>query len=543
MYTTARSNGYENNKEVKFSKIEGIDIENFRSIRDRKVILGDAITLISGKNGTMKSSILGLLAHPFSSPNGAKDIYNHPLKTSMKDVFRLSLEKDEGKYKYYILAKTTTDKFIREPVEVYKRESRHRVTVGEDHSSGLGNFSLNTSYVNFRRLFPLILTGAKEKEIDSKIFSETDKRFISDAYNKILQKDSYKKIKPVSDDKNKDTFGPSDSYYDYSAISSGEDNLGNILIKMLAFQKYKTGSGGLEGIFCVDEIEASLHPIAQEKLFNFMLNWANKNSVQVVATTHSLYLIQHAIQKQKELNNKEMISINMISTAFVDDNNYNIIHNPSYDQAYKELTFKTLEDLQLEYKIKVILEDEIAKYYFSRIFFRSDIKKYIDIYCNLVPGSKGNSSSALNSLVKNGGKLLEDCIVLYDTDIDISVIKKKGVVFSKLPDPHSLPVEKAIAYYIHNLNGGNKFFTDIGKEKMKFESEFADHDIDFPDTIDELRELNIGKFKKWAKSQGKVFNKYINHYVLHNQDYFEEFKCEFKSMVNSKLSLKSLPSV
>lgn len=50
----------------------------------------------------MKSSILGLVAHPFSSPNNAKDMYGKDLKTSIQDVFRLSLEKDKDEYIYYL---------------------------------------------------------------------------------------------------------------------------------------------------------------------------------------------------------------------------------------------------------------------------------------------------------------------------------------------------------------------------------------------------------------------------------------------------------
>lgn len=65
---TAKECGYKTNKEVKFKKINSIFIKNFRTLKDREIILGSNITLISGKNGTMKSSILGLIAHPFSSP-------------------------------------------------------------------------------------------------------------------------------------------------------------------------------------------------------------------------------------------------------------------------------------------------------------------------------------------------------------------------------------------------------------------------------------------------------------------------------------------
>lgn len=91
---TARRVGYTDNKDVKFEYIRGITIKKFRSLKNRNLNLGKYLTVITGKNGTMKSSLLGLLAHPFSSPTNAKDLYGHPLKTDMKDVFKLSLTKD-----------------------------------------------------------------------------------------------------------------------------------------------------------------------------------------------------------------------------------------------------------------------------------------------------------------------------------------------------------------------------------------------------------------------------------------------------------------
>lgn len=62
---TAETLGYSNNKDVKFKYITGIYIQNFRSLKNRTLKLGKYMTVITGKNGTMKSSLMGLIAHPF----------------------------------------------------------------------------------------------------------------------------------------------------------------------------------------------------------------------------------------------------------------------------------------------------------------------------------------------------------------------------------------------------------------------------------------------------------------------------------------------
>lgn len=58
IYKTAREVGYNNNKDIKFKKIKGIYIKKFRTIENKMIELGNQVTIISGKNGTMKSCIL-----------------------------------------------------------------------------------------------------------------------------------------------------------------------------------------------------------------------------------------------------------------------------------------------------------------------------------------------------------------------------------------------------------------------------------------------------------------------------------------------------
>lgn len=300
---TAKELGYVSNKDVKFKQIKGIHINNFRTLADRDIELGENITIISGKNGTMKSCILGLIAHPFSSPNDATDSFGINLKTDMRDVFFLSLEKDNTQYNYSLIAETSDGKSFAEPIRVYprKNEGRHRVTVGKDNKAGLGNFLLNTSYINLKRLYPIVETDAirEESEEDRKL-----QRFIADGYSRILQKEAFLHPLKVMEKNKKSTFSPSeDAEYDFKSISSGEDNIGHILNKMYAFVKNKTEDDNLQGILCIDEIEASLHPVAQKNFLTYIMNWSRQNKVQVVITTHSLYLIQYALLMQRQMNN------------------------------------------------------------------------------------------------------------------------------------------------------------------------------------------------------------------------------------------------
>ena len=43
-------------------KIKKLQIDNFRHIKNTEIVFGDKLTIISGQNGTGKSSILGWVA-------------------------------------------------------------------------------------------------------------------------------------------------------------------------------------------------------------------------------------------------------------------------------------------------------------------------------------------------------------------------------------------------------------------------------------------------------------------------------------------------
>ena len=162
-YQTTDELGYQETKNVRIKQIDAIELINFRGIKDQTIELGQYITILAGKNGTMKSTMLGLIAHPFTSPNGAKDILGNPLKTTLSDVFKLSPEKDNSKYSYNYYLTTSKDEKLKETIRVwyYEKENRFRVFVGETNKKGKGNFFLNTCYLNFKRLFPIIDTKAK----------------------------------------------------------------------------------------------------------------------------------------------------------------------------------------------------------------------------------------------------------------------------------------------------------------------------------------------------------------------------------------------
>lgn len=533
---------YKSNKNVEFKKIDSIFLEHFRSFKNRSLILGENITLISGKNGTMKSSVLGLIAHPFSSPNKAQDMYGKPLKTTMSDVFRLSLEKDIDSYKYYLQATTKDDNKISEPIRVYqlKSERRHRIIVGGS-GKNQGNFYLNTAYLNLKRLYPIIETKAKVAKLE--YLTDQDKKHITDAYYQIMTRDSFSDFDCISDAKDKNTFGPKNSSYDFNTISSGEDNLGNILVKMLAFEKNMFSEDSLNGIFCIDEIEASLHPVALTNLFDYLLKWSKKNKIQIVATTHSLYLIQHALNKKDNPQNKHSIALNIISTAGVGtDENYNILNNPNYRFAYKELTLNSLTSPTAP-KVIILCEDDTAKEFIQRLLTKNEINRQLDFIHNLDgnPQNTGTSHTFLASFAKNAASLFKDnTIFLVDPDVankEVEKAEKSGSAIFKIPTIYNNQngtdccIEVSVIKFIGNLEGDHTFFSK--REKLSFLDSFNNF------RINPKKDFSSATAKNWIKQNRPDFKKALNIYAKSND--FNEFKIKLLNSINDKRKNFGLP--
>lgn len=541
---SAKQYGYESNKEVKFRKYNGIYIKNFRSLKNCYIKLGSNLTVLSGKNGTMKSALLGLIAHPFNSPNDAKDLVGTPLKTTISNVFKMSKIFDNQKYEYYLDLVDIDGNPIHEYVSMYyvkniltKEPERLRVVVGRKRGKGDGNFNLNTAYINFKRPFPIIDTDSVEKTENNML--QEDKDFIKNAYLKIFQKTDYDNATLVSDDMNKETFAPSNSNYNFEAISSGEDNLGHILLKMLAFKNYCQGRDSLQGVFCIDEVEASLHPIAQDNLIDFLLDFSKKYNIQIVVTTHSLSLINHVIEKQNLMNNgKDKICLNMISTRFTDNGAYNIITNPDYNQAYTELTLKGKSSSARE-KIFVILEDDVEKQLFNLVIRKREAKKYMKRISNLTNFSKGNSFTFLSKLAKNAEELLKNAIIIFDADVKENLDNYRTSVY-KMPSLYGLCLEAEIIKYIVELPGDANLFRECNKEKQSFINDFAQKDI----TNFEISflERNSKRCKNW-KDSDKNFLKYVRIYVKENRNIFDPFEKSIYKDINEKFHTKIIDTI
>ncbi len=543
--------GIEGNKDVTIKSILGIRIRCFRSLRDQSMILGERLTVISGRNGSMKTSLMGLLAHPFSSE--AEDAFGAKLKTQLKEVFKLSPDFDRDEYNYDLLLKTSSGEILSEPVSIYRvdeKTNRHRIVVSGSEK-GDGNFVYNTSFLNLKRLFPLVDTLATPTTDHTIRLSGEEAEELKHFYETVFPSSEYEEFVPVHQKRIKTTFAlaGASARYDWQSISSGEDNLGAIFNRLLGFRRAldrKKDHGN--GILCIDEFESSLHPVAQLQLVDYLYNWSAENRVQVVISTHSLHLIQHLYLKHAANLAANRIVINFVSKSSARSDNFPILHNPDYNLAYRELTFTDPEKVAAARKLKVFCEDEYAVHFAKRLIKSQAILAAVEFHSSLDPdgGKVGTSWTALRKLCVEYPLLLEGSLALFDADVGQAELAKikNPALYLVLPDAESLALERRIVAFIIGLDNDDPFFDKFGREKARFLADFKTAKIKSL-TLAHVVDANktpIDRCKAWADSDKAKFRQYVTYYV-ERSGLREDFRAAFVRSVNSINRRSGIPAI
>lgn len=149
------------------TQLKKLVIEKFRALNNVEVEFGDHITVVCGKNGTSKSSILGIAAQIFSfEKDYAKDevlsfqqIAGGSFKSQYSEHFRISKKFDvPGSMTVNInLHDGYTDQAAMAKLELMKRGKSPRPVV-RNNSTATGNTSRNFThpviFLSLKRLFP-----------------------------------------------------------------------------------------------------------------------------------------------------------------------------------------------------------------------------------------------------------------------------------------------------------------------------------------------------------------------------------------------------
>lgn len=523
------------NKDMTINRIYGIYIDDFRKFKNEELDLGTNMTIIFGRNGTLKSTLMGLIAQPFRTDY--TDIFSKPMQTKFSNVFNLSKTKDTRRYNYRIFMNIDNNDHLVEPIPLYPEKKSHSQDIARfrlvpsGRKAGDGYFSLPSVYTKLNRVYPLIDTTLSSQS-ENLEYTKDEQKEIGNFYQKVLLRSDFASNEAFDASEGKLTkhsFGPTNSYYDKETISSGEDNLGTFVNTMISFQRIYNSLNKkpqLTGIWAIDEFEVSLHPIAQVNFMNYLLEWSEKYNVQIILNTHSLYLIQNALIKQHDIKSGKLI-INSISSRYTPDNELKIIKNPPYKDAYSELTLKEFPDKKILQKIHITIfcEDKMAKDYLSVILNKRKFMQYVDWQFEINPEkNSGTSYVLLDKLCTNYPRVIDEVNGIVISDADTK--RDKNDKFKRhyiIPSIYNYPIEKEIVCWILSLDGSDSFFKEVEKPKEMFKQSFSEKEI--PLSISEAPKAKIRYYKNWAKAQPIIFyKKLLREYVKKEKNIFDPFK-------------------
>lgn len=502
--------------------IDKIYIHEFRKFNDIEIVLGNKVTAIAGKNGTMKTTLLGIIGQPFSMKNkenpmyGEKTVDGSDFSTELVDKFKFSPTKDvvgHHRWDVYFGNDKISDINVY-PVNSIKRGSgtnKLRFWHATSKEKGTGFRMFPVIFLSLQRLAPLGESGAEE--FDSSTLTDEEKEFINKYYDEILcSKTDFLETGIVSASNKKSTLTHVTSEYDANGISAGQDNVGKILLAILSFKrlKEKFPSDYHGGLLLIDELDAAMYPASQEKLTECLFRFASDFNIQVVFSTHSMHILKK-LKDKKYSKDSEIV--------YLVERGGNIINhpNPTSSEMENHLNAVARKPNQSK-KVKVYTEDEVGKSFAKSILGRS-ITKFVEF--------DNFNCSAEHYFVFLDKKISEfqNSLIILDGDMKNNKNGKKRFKNVVILPPNCIPQktcpEKLFYDFLVGLPDTDKFWS----------TELDGHTKDtcFRDFISEPNSTD--KYKKWYDQQkefwGRGCCRLHNRWIEENKQEVERFRKEF----------------
>ncbi|MBL4799642.1 MAG: AAA family ATPase [Oleispira sp.] len=444
--------------------INKVKIDLFRGFKDVEFSLGDYITLIAGQNGTQKSTLLGILTQTFTIPSKGHPFSDEtPLtggsfRSAFQEKFRLSPALDlPGEHDWTLYLK---DKNIHPDIAedggftvesiVRKHQDKESIRFWQKgkRDAGSGYIQLPVIFLSLKRLIPLAEAGkVQEKDIQ---LSTSEISWFSKNYNTILLSDDNLESVDYLESSTKNTIGVTTSHYDWNSNSAGQDNLGKILLAIISFErlKHKYPNDYKGGILAIDEVDATLYPASQVKLFEALSSICKKNNIQIIATTHSLLLLETISELRSQKGREKQFNTVYLKKI---DGEVNVEENPSFDRITNNLNVTIGKKIK-SIKTPVYTEDKECVH-FSKALLGNKFKHlhFLDI------------TLGCGNLIQLGQKKIPSfspsaSIVILDGDASDKV--KKSRLKNYICLPGELNPEGMLADFLSKLPDNSPFWEE-----------------------------------------------------------------------------------
>ncbi|MEY4591147.1 MAG: hypothetical protein RIR18_42 [Pseudomonadota bacterium] len=509
------------------TKLKKLVIEKFRALNNVEVEFGDHITVVCGKNGTSKSSILGIAAQIFSFEKdyvkGAElsfsEIAGGDFKSRYSEHFRISDKFDvPGSMTVNIeLHDGYTDQDATATLQLDKRGKLPRPVVRKNSTAPTSdlasrNFTHPVIFLSLKRLYPI---AARRYEISDFEYLNKHKQEFIGLTNALLNRNSSHATGTNGTISSAVAHGEN---YDHESVSAGEDNAGQIILALMSFRKLKAEYPDYKGgLLLIDEADAGLFPTAQVNLLKMLDRECKNLNLQVVMTSHSPVLIEYAFEQSQQFRRK--FKTIYLSKTYGD---VRVMQDCSWPRISADINTKTISvstETSLP-RINVYFEDKEAADFYDALMIRQPLKRFTSPMREVTLGC----SNYVNLLQCKVPEFTKYSVICLDSDAARHVEGKKFKTVVLLPG--TLPPDQLIFEYLFNLPANDEYW----KNDLQF-----DRDVFTNSAAEVILELGISGDKVDVEQKVAAYRKASGDNKDKAREIFKRFykDANFQQLVSS----------
>lgn len=507
--------------------IQKIHINKYRKLENMDLAFCKGINVISGTNGTCKTSLLHIVSNAFQAVTKKCDwVVDASCLDVIKQINNMpnpkieSLTKGDKVHNDPANGKKGTlfsvDYYGYPPIEFRKHNSllSNRFAVKPYYKPGSTEKLpfCPVLYLGLTRLYPFgEYTNDEAVKQLKKNFPAEYQAEIATMYRALSGITvSSVSAQKMGDIKTRADFESDQSGIDSNTISAGEDNLFIIISALVSLKYYYENINSIrevESVLLIDEFDATLHPSLQYRLLEIFRQFSNDYKIQIIFTTHSLSTIEMALKKKDNL----IYLIDNITNAVLMD-------SPDIYKIKRHLSGLSGDDIYLSKSIPVFTEDEEARVFLNILFdylSENDLEfSAVRQFFHLVDANVGAQN--LKSIFSDN-YLLETtmkCACILDGDQSVDVNK----YIITLPGADS--PEKLIMNYAQQLyDNDSPFWTnsvilELNYGKIHFRDDVRPDIERIAQTLQELRDNGESIHGKERALRKEVFIKHQRFFEM-----------------------------
>ncbi len=516
--------------------IEKVKIKKFRGFQNLEFIPGESITVICGKNGTQKTTLLGLITQPFSinandTMGGLSPLCGGSYRSAFSDKIRLSPTFDKaGEHEWELdIREYLKNPLIIESIHRDKGKGTIRFWKKGKREAGDDYLPIPVIFLSLKRLFPIAESDKLEENNSIQLDSQEQDLF-KKWHGDLLNINYDLKAPKIIKGPHKDSAGIEADHYDWNLNSAGQDNLSKILLAILSFRrlKHQFEKDYAGGILAIDEIDTTLHASTLIKLFRILRKESSEFNIQVFFTTHSLFLLNEVVQKIEE-NNKKPTTKNQIKLIYLEavDESVEIVPDITIESIENRIK-EELSPKSKGVKIRVFTEDNEA-IIFTKALLKGrasglDFVKVpmpcstiIELVSKKLPLFKfGDSISVLDGDVSREPKAIEK----------IRTRKLRNILLL----PGELSPDRILSNYLWYLSDTHQLWKSINTDYSKSIcfKDFKNSDIQKSREV--AKKWFNGQLYNWGSNGTKVMKHWIKQNKTDVNKFIEDFDLLVKKM-------------